>query len=79
MNCFNACFNDEQRQVACNSNSTIRNPINSDLNEARLPLRGLKTRQGFVADCDVEETILTTNQELIELFEHKVQGVIARL
>ena len=77
------CFTDEQRQVASNSNRRSEIQI-SDVNEAMLPLpvskttARLKNHQAFVAEIDGKETILATNQKLIELFELNVQAAQPR-
>ena len=53
--------------------------MNADANEARLPLPHLETQQAIVAETDAEEALIAANQELVERFERKVQGIIGRV
>jgi type I restriction enzyme M protein len=59
--------------------ANIRNLSQGILNELKIPLPPLETQREIVASLEAEQTLVNANSELIELFEKKIQAVIARV
>ena len=49
------------------------------LKELQLPLPSIDTQQAIVAEIKAEQSLVAANRELIERFEKKIEGVVARV
>jgi type I restriction enzyme M protein len=58
---------------------TMKNLNQEILSSIQIPLPPLETQRTIVADIEAEQTLVTTNRELIARMEKKIQAVIARV
>ena len=59
--------------------STVRHTSPSRILSIEIPLPSLETQEKIVAEIEAEQALVSTNRELIERFEKKIQTTIARV
>ena len=59
--------------------STIQGVTKEQLLGIRIPLPPLDVQQAIVAEIEAEQALVAANREIIERFEKKIEGVVARV
>lgn len=59
--------------------ANIRNLSQGILNELKVPLPSIPTQESIVVEIEAEQALVNANRELINRFEKKIQGALARV